>query len=607
MMKKIVRIFILFFVLVLSYGSMSCGSTTSSSAAPQASIPLPSNDDPITVSSPNSEGFVTITASIAAVPNDSIVVIEVTDAIETSFLDSNLEDLSKQLFAAAYAQTTCTSALPQCPELSADQCQVTANADGSFTTQVPATADQGVVVSYLDVDNSCSETQAYGANVNSNILALDFEVTDYAYDEDDAFIYLLTEEGTTNPEDESTTNLVVYDIAGNSLVYMDFEGAGELSRVELVSDHNATQYLVIESNPNLYIGEVVPSSDGATIAYEPKLILDEDGATLGDASFLGMESFTYGDSDTCVSASLFDSTSTEDMIYTRALFHSNESGSSVIHVLEFVDDLSDVDTSYVNNDGNFILRDLSLDFGTFSNVSSFDSTTSTRQVYRMEFATGYVYSLVSVEDSSTGDKVFALAQKERSDDYCSDTFTFSSSETTMVHLGTVDTSAYDYNFYDSTAGGDAFTFSFVNRSDKSFSMLHVSDDAGLTCLTDGEVVLEDGTADDDNECSSIYDSSAGWGFDFSEASIESLNSVYIFSDSTAASTEAFLMGYKHAGSAFFAADGGESSLKPDDQLSVINPLGISYDETEHRFIVIDSGNDSDTSSNIVFYDLLGSI
>lgn len=134
----------------------------SNSALPQSSLPAPTNectdDDCVTLSSPDADGVVTVTASTGTVPNNALVIIEVEST--SSSLSPPVQAVVKQ------ATTVCTADIPICSEVFSTteaftgQCQLTAEDDGSFTLRLKVDLDKQLRIVYLDPDNDCSEVEA---------------------------------------------------------------------------------------------------------------------------------------------------------------------------------------------------------------------------------------------------------------------------------------------------------------------------------------------------------------------------------------------------------------------------------------------------------------
>ena len=141
-------------------------------ALPQASIPAPANSCSsgtgcITVSSPNSSGLVTVAGAAGAVPDSAIV--EITLASSSSWLE-----LFDSFCPSAYA-SSCSSNLAVCStDQTSGSCQLTANDDGSFFTQIPASLTDTISIIYID-PSTCRTSQVFESVVSSAIVALALE------------------------------------------------------------------------------------------------------------------------------------------------------------------------------------------------------------------------------------------------------------------------------------------------------------------------------------------------------------------------------------------------------------------------------------------------
>jgi hypothetical protein len=200
-----------------SFFLQACSTGSSSSASPVASVPLP-EEGTIVVSSPNEDGFSTITGAANAAPASAIVFVEVSAASSFNF---DVPSVLKNLVGPAHATTsTCSSDLPTCPTLSSDnECQFTANEDGSFVFQVPAEAGSEITLGYLDADNSCTET-IYEENftIDDDVLSANLDIVSAAFpssaDEWDIHLLGLNNEGvpavvTVNRETQLLSDAVI--------------------------------------------------------------------------------------------------------------------------------------------------------------------------------------------------------------------------------------------------------------------------------------------------------------------------------------------------------------------------------------------------------------
>jgi len=145
------HVFILFFVFLTA-----CGTTTNE-ALPQATIPLPkqddSSDEAIVVSAPNDSGMVAVKGTSQLVSDDTVLLAQVVgEVMESEEINQQADDDEEALDVA---KENCSETLPICPELNSDNlCQHEANNDGSFYFTVPATVSDYVKLAY-QVTNTC--------------------------------------------------------------------------------------------------------------------------------------------------------------------------------------------------------------------------------------------------------------------------------------------------------------------------------------------------------------------------------------------------------------------------------------------------------------------
>lgn len=217
-----------FFALILG----AC-SAPSGSLLPQASLPPPDYQDEggITVSAPDANGVVTISAGEDSVPQDGTVIITVgsTNAGISSDDDED-EDASDE-------NGGCYDKISQCPQLdSKNRCQQIPDADGSFTTTVSATVAATITVAIVD-QHSCSEVKEYKVEVQetetkvtepentSSIPELpltteptDVTLEDYAYNEMDegssSTGVVITSDSDSASNDDTTASSDAGDTSG---------------------------------------------------------------------------------------------------------------------------------------------------------------------------------------------------------------------------------------------------------------------------------------------------------------------------------------------------------------------------------------------------------
>lgn len=163
-------------------------------AAPQTSIPLPEND-PVSISGPDANGLVTLTSGANSNLANAKLIVSVNSPTATSqkietLLSLNVFDV---LISTASAQSECSTGLTTtCPTLDNNQqCEATANADGSFSIEVPATASDSISASYLD-PSTCEEILLIdNESIPTDVVTLSFEAKMIEWENslDSLFIY----------------------------------------------------------------------------------------------------------------------------------------------------------------------------------------------------------------------------------------------------------------------------------------------------------------------------------------------------------------------------------------------------------------------------------
>lgn len=326
----------------------SCGG-----ALPQTSIPLPSND-PVTVSSPNSSGNVTVSATASSVPSNSIVVVQV----GSSSASLNLDDLFQGYFESAQA-ATCTSTVPACPSLDADgKCQSTANTDGSFSIDVPATTSSTIAVTYLDPDDACTEKTLLSAKaVPSNIISLDREVADM-HVTSDGLVYAL---GADESDDVYVSVLSLDDVAVSfeyDLSTASFD-ATTLSNVTVATNDNIDDdFLVIEDLSHLSLFPINGTSLDTAVQ-----LFTSGGSSASHLTYIGFNTVS-------VTTDSFTDFSCETSYLTGTDYNRLFTFSKTDDNLQIVDDFQGAASE--------TLREISLNLGQFTDVSSLD------QIYHAE-------------------------------------------------------------------------------------------------------------------------------------------------------------------------------------------------------------------------------
>lgn len=273
-----IRSFILLTILLgLIFQLLNCAGA----ALPQTSLPLPEND-PVSISGPNGNGIVTLTSSANSDLAGATLLVRVnanTANLDAHFIEMNL---LSHLIRTANAQSTCSSSLPVCPTLSDGECQATANADGSFSVNVPATLSDTISASYLD-PNTCAEIVLIeGKAIPNDVVTLDFETINISLLPGNSRLLLLGESNTGISLSEFDIDLM--NLVG-TFELNDFTpntSAGELNgevNSEILADGN--QHVVISDNDEMYIYRF---PDGL---QNPGVSVADDSATL-------LENLRYG-------------------------------------------------------------------------------------------------------------------------------------------------------------------------------------------------------------------------------------------------------------------------------------------------------------------------
>ena len=157
----------------------ACGSS-SNGALPQATIPLPkqddSSDDAIVVSAPDASGMVAVKGSSSLVSDETVLLAQVVGEVEEGD-DSSIQAEDDQE-ALNDAKENCAEVLPVCPELNSDNlCQHDANDDGSFYFTVPAEISDYVKLAY-QVTNTCESGDVAEVQVKDEDVKIKVEEVD---------------------------------------------------------------------------------------------------------------------------------------------------------------------------------------------------------------------------------------------------------------------------------------------------------------------------------------------------------------------------------------------------------------------------------------------
>lgn len=559
---------------------MASCSSGGGSASPQANIPLPSSDDPITVSSPDATGYITITGNSSAVPNDAIVIIEVVSG--TSHFDFDLT--FPDLIPSAYAATSCSSSLPECPTLNDDDtCRGTANADGSFTIQVPATSSDSLIISYLDEANNCSEVEAYGAQISDNIIALSFDVVAATYDSINGVVYFLN--------DTSSAGVVAYDVESGESQTLDITLVGTPEDIKLVQDSAGHNYVVIQTSDETTISSLVGGASVADITVDTRIFVDSSDVAIADLDFLSAFSFTYSyDDDTCLDSSIFNAADG----YVRFFFQNEGS----LYVLEMTDGLTNVDTESLSASHNLVPRGISMSFDALVDAG----LTTSYQVSGLEevsISSAHNAYVVSIDDEGS-EAEYVVVRKAADNNYCDSSISFSGDSTEILHLGTANVPYISVSASADSAG----VLSFLDINNQALSLVNL-DGNDLPCAVSGELIFGDMGADSENACIDDYDSDLGLSFATDDLDVTDIAAVHTFvpEGGVPLINEIFLLGENNGASDFIVSDGTTESSYETEVVSLINPVAIEDDRSNNRMLLVDAGLSGDNSSNLVIYEL----
>lgn len=548
--RKILEVLVLFYVFMLTGACQSTGG-----ALPQTSIPLPEND-PITISSPDSAGFVVVTGAQNAVPASVKVIISVSSS--GSYLN-RFEYFWSWLVTNAVAQTGCTSSLSECPTLTSGKCQVTADADGGFQFSLPAAQGDTISIDYLNPEKNCAQTDAFSASVTGGIVSVDLKAVamDLAMDPDGSANELLIL-GTRS----DTTQIDIRSISDGSLVATlepDMEGTPE--DVAVMADHSGDQVAVLQSSQET---QIVPYSDHSINENQQKdLVLESGGTPVENLSFRAVDTFTYPpatDTD-CISSAHFQSGQT----YTRVFFTDNQK----LYILDSIDDFSDNSQS----GDELIVRKVTLQLVDFPDVS----------VVKLPFVGMLDSTFVVVagfSDGSSDEVTYYAIEISQDSGFCS---------------GNLDVSS------------DAKRIQMAKTSDAVFAALFELFDSS------GEAVFRLGVLKEDTQNIKFIDAT---NMELAETiSVRSAVSEY---DDLAISDvvrflglqrrnssvfELFLLGKDNGGAGFVASDNSATTFGSGTLANVINPVGLEYDAVLEKIIVLDAGLSGSEKANLILIDI----
>ncbi len=563
-------------------GLVGCGA---SGLLPQTSLPLPENDDPITISSPDSAGYVVITGSDEAVPESSTIIVTVTEASSSL----NLQKLGDALINTANA-ATCTSELPQCPELSGDnQCQFTANDDGSFTLSVPASLSSTIAVNYLD-PTTCAEVEAYEEVVEEGITSIDMDIDSLFSDDASGLLYFLGADAdgnvilrTMDPETETTTDVLLETTTESS------------RRVELFRDHLDNRMMVIMLGFKTIVGPV--ADDGSINLDDFVTLVDSSGLPIVDVRFLMARPVERDPSlDTCVGASLFEP-GDETMRFTRLFF----SVQDMIYLLEYEDSLLDVDPSSIHTTYELIPRSLPLNVNTAFSDTAALAGEEVVDVLFMQDVDGETFSLLALSDTGTDILHFEMLKFPSLDNFCGSAINFDTQMDTDLYLGTAqDVSYRPVRAYSQDGSGNTVSLFMLQKTVENVVLVLDMQATQLSCIADYGVLYLPGSSGsvDDSACVSDGEDQ----LDLTTLDVSDV--VYIEPLFSAPDHgELLFIGAKNGGSDFYSDTGTSVFESEDESLFVIDPVGAGYIPETNQVVIIDRGVKGDGYSNVVYYDL----
>lgn len=332
MIKKIFQFItvVIFISGLLSLQACSTGST--SGASPVASIPLP-EEGTITVSNPDSSGFSLVTGSADTVPDSAIVIVQIS---ATSAFNFNVPSTLKNLVNPAYAaESSCSSDLPTCPDLSADdECQFTANEDGSFAFQVPADAGTEITIGYIDAENSCAETFYEDTFViDESLTAFDFDIVSAAlYTNTDAATSTSTSELILLGETITGSNqILVYDLTDFSSTAFDISEdiTDPVQNIELMDFSQTDSRMVGVATDSGYYLSTYNFSDISDFSTWIPITPSDDSIAASALYHAGSDSYTPSETDLIASGACYGESSSR----TRDFFYATDPDNSHLFIL----------------------------------------------------------------------------------------------------------------------------------------------------------------------------------------------------------------------------------------------------------------------------------
>jgi len=519
------------------------------SAAPTASLPLPASDpsDPITVSSPDANGFVVVTGTSSAVPEAAKIIVTVSSS-------SSSLDIDFFLFSTAYAASSCTSELAECPTLTDGQCQYDANDDGSFVLQVPASISDTIGISYLD-NTTCEEVSAYSKTVESGITSLQMSAKDIALDDvnDQLLIFGSVEDVTT---------LDIIDAKnGSEVTSLTPSISGTPEGVQFFKDVVPTatkSFVFLKTSEQSKLGSLTNNALGTDF----KKLVNSSGTALENLDYLTAQQFTLPltlDSE-CLSD--FD----QESQHTRIFMTNDED-------LYILDSITDLSLNSQSTSGDYIPRklDITLDF---------DSTVKAIDVPIMIMEDVMYILVIRYDNNTPGQTVYYVLKDTNFSGLCgneisigTDSFrvslTFSNEDIQVVYFSSFDASGETKNL-----------LGFLDREAQVIKFVDISN-------------ME--TADTFN-ISDLVEA-------YSDLEITSVEEFLGISRSNSTIFELFLVGSDTNGAGFVASDESTTAFGTGNQASVIDPKKVIYYDSLSQIYILDKGLSGSENSNLIIVDV----
>ena len=594
MKNKTASILIRVFILILScaafYQAMAC----SGSAAPVAVIPDPYADDPITISAPNADGYVTVTGGEDSVGASSVVILEVSEATSSSI---SLLKLCDALVGEAYA-TTCSSDLPACPTLDSDnKCQVSSDSDGAFTTTVPASASDQITVYYLD-PTDCSEVTVGTSLVTSNVMALSTEAVGVEAHPTLDYLYIL------GNDEDGVAEILKYDLDDGTYITYIIDLGDAAVKLHSFSDANNNFYLIVKTSEHMIL---VPVESAGEIDQDQFVtILGSDLMSIDALKFLHSTTKQYdATTDTCVSASLFDDLT--NATFTRLIFGVEDS----LFYVDFDDNWMDSHDFHSSDPSYYVLNKVEIITNDVLDITGTEAVNSQIALFKV-LSTGSVDGVIALSDGDDNYyAVFNLAVY----DFCAPAFSLGFDEDLMyVDLGT---SANTPRFQFGLASNDTVVITALKRAEEQLYIVNpfVTDEGEMQCLTNGAIDLPtttDSTTTDSSDCAGKFIGDAVVASnsylddaDFADLEVTDISIVQSFLNSKD-KMELFVVGANNSGYEFIVTSDTDSLLKnTDSQINVLTPTDMS--QAGYYIYIVDQGNASDGTSNLIIYEMLESI